>query len=310
MDTKPHSELDTDSPDTDARIETQLSTADKSNDLTKTVTPVLAENVTDQHGQSRFFNDASAKKDNALDGFVADVTTIAQSQCEHATNYNDIETLVCRLPIGHCTFAAHDSLAPYSGPYPMALLARAFIIEKINGWDETALHDYLRTNPSLRRNLGFETLPDQSTFWRAWNHRFSEDLRDAIRECADGIVTAARACDVSLPERVTIGEEIDPESDDCPERQLLAQKTDEVWQQAKPFVCDAFAPRTGRFTRTPSGSNTPTWECARICTPAAVQPRFRSIRRANVFQPDRPIATRSASFRLRISARCFAIRRE
>jgi putative transposase len=42
----------------------------------------------------------------------------------------------------------------------MALLVRAFIIEEINGWDETALHDYLRANPSLYRNLGDETLPD------------------------------------------------------------------------------------------------------------------------------------------------------
>ncbi len=41
----------------------------------------------------------------------------------------------------------------------MALLVRAFIVEKINGWDETALYNYLHANPSLRRKLGFETLP-------------------------------------------------------------------------------------------------------------------------------------------------------
>jgi putative transposase len=49
--------------------------------------------------------------DDNLDGFVADVTTIAQSQCEHATDYADIEALVCDLPTDHLTFAAHDSLA-------------------------------------------------------------------------------------------------------------------------------------------------------------------------------------------------------
>jgi hypothetical protein len=37
--------------------------------------------------------------DDDLDGFVADVTTIAQSQCEHATDYADVETLICDLPI-------------------------------------------------------------------------------------------------------------------------------------------------------------------------------------------------------------------
>jgi putative transposase len=54
-------------------------------------------------------------------------------------------------------------------------------------------------------------------------------------------VKAARACDVPLPERIDTSDEDEPESDDCPEHQLLAQKTDEVWKQAKPFVTDAFA---------------------------------------------------------------------
>ncbi|MGN8215885.1 transposase [Halococcus salifodinae] len=154
--------------------------------------------------------------------------------------------LVSRLPIEHLTFAAHDSSVPYSGPYPMALLVRAFIIEEINGLDETALHDHLRANPSLRRGLGFETLPNQSTFWRAWNHRFSEALRDAVQECAEAIVKATCACDISLPERVSTSEASEPDSADCPKRQLLAQKTDEVWQQAKPFVTDAFALSRGQ----------------------------------------------------------------
>jgi putative transposase len=47
----------------------------------------------------------------------------------------------------------------------MTLLVQAFLIEEINDWDDTALHDYLRAYPSLRRDLGFETLPNQSTFW-------------------------------------------------------------------------------------------------------------------------------------------------
>jgi putative transposase len=184
--------------------------------------------------------------DNDLDELVAAVTTIAQSQCEHATDYADIESLVCRLPIDRCTFAAHDSLAPYSEPYPMALLVRAFIIEEINGWDETALHDYLRANPSLHRGFGFETLPNQSTFWRAWNERFSAKLRDTVQQCADRIITAARAYDVSLPARVSIDEADDSQTDESPKHQLVAEKTDEVWQQAKPFVCDAFALDRGR----------------------------------------------------------------
>nr|WP_224829403.1 transposase [Saliphagus infecundisoli] len=117
-----------------------------------------------------------------LVGFVSDVTTIAQARCEHATDYTDIETLICRLPTAHLTFTAHDSLAPCSGPYSMALLVRACLLKDTNGWDETALHDHLRAYLSLRQALGFESLPNQPTFWRAWNERFSEELCDAVQK--------------------------------------------------------------------------------------------------------------------------------
>ena len=115
---------DSDSPDTDTRIDTNSSAVDRPNESVNTLPPALASNTTDHHGQPRFFDLDSEGTDNDLDGFVAAVATIAQSQCERATDYADIETLVCRLPIDRCTFAAHDALAPYSGPYPMALLVR------------------------------------------------------------------------------------------------------------------------------------------------------------------------------------------
>ncbi|WP_435077858.1 transposase [Halococcus sp. AFM35] len=240
-----NSPSETESLDTDARIDTQAPAADRPDDTAKSVTPTLAASATDHPERSRLF-DLDSEEAVDLDRFVADVTTIAQSRCERCEDYTDIETLVCDLPIDHLTFAAHDSLVSYSGPYSVALLVRAFIVEEINDWDETALHDHLRVNPPLRRELGFETLPAQSTFWRGWNERFSEELRDAVQECADRIVTAARTCDVSLPERVDTDEADEPQSGDDPERQLLAQKTDEVWQQAKPFVTDAFVLKRGQ----------------------------------------------------------------
>lgn len=49
-----------------------------------------------------------------LDRFVVAVTTIAQSQCERTTDYTDIETLVCDLPIDHLTFAALKVYHTYS----------------------------------------------------------------------------------------------------------------------------------------------------------------------------------------------------
>ena len=71
--------------------------------------------------KSRCFNSEFVRTSGDLNCFVSDATTIAQSQCERCEDYADIEALVWRLPIKHLTFAAHDSLAPYSGPYPMAI---------------------------------------------------------------------------------------------------------------------------------------------------------------------------------------------
>lgn len=235
---------ETDSSDTNARIGTQLPAADRPNRTTGTVPADLAD-ITNA-GQSRFFAGAFDGVNDDLGGFVTDVTTVAQTRCEHCGDYADIEALVCDLPLDHPTFTAHDSLAPYSGPYPMALLIRACLLKEINRWDETALHDRLQAYLSLRRQLGFETLPNQSTFWRAWNERFSVDLRDAIRECADAIVTAARACEVPLPDRIGSAESDESDADSRPEHQLVAKKTDEVWQQAKPFVTDAFGLKRGQ----------------------------------------------------------------
>jgi putative transposase len=239
METEPTPESD--SSDTDARIDAKSPATTPLNDTAKMVAAALVADATGYNGQSRFFEGEADGSGDDLDGFVGDVTTIAQSQCERWESYADIETLICHLPIDHLTFAAHDSLAPYSGRYPMAVHVRATLLMEINGWDETALHDHLRAHPSLRQALGFESLPNQSTFWRAWNERFSAHLRDAVQEGADAIVRAARTCELSLPDRIETHEPTESDSDNRPEHQLVAEKTDEVWQQAKPFVTDAFA---------------------------------------------------------------------
>jgi putative transposase len=236
-----HAPSDSNAPDTDTHIDAKTPTGDCPNDTAQTNTSVPADSANHSSEQPRLVPLKVEANGDDLGDIVAAVTTIAQSWCERATDYADIETMVCRLPIGQGTFTAHDAFAPYSGPYSMTLLVRAFLIKEFNGWDDTALHDYLRANPSLRRSLGFETLPAQSTFWRAWSHRFSDELCAAVQECADTIVQAARTCSVSLPERFDDSKADEPETDDCPEHQLIAEKTDEVWQQAKPFVCDAFA---------------------------------------------------------------------
>jgi putative transposase len=74
MGTNTQSDADSDSPDTDARIDAKTPTT-----TANTVTPILADSATDHHVQSRFFDVASEETDDDLDGLVAAVTTIAQS---------------------------------------------------------------------------------------------------------------------------------------------------------------------------------------------------------------------------------------
>lgn len=52
----------------------------------------------------------------------------------------------------------------------MSQLFRVFLLETLHGWDhETALLEYLDQQPELCEELGFETIPDQSTLWRNWH---------------------------------------------------------------------------------------------------------------------------------------------
>jgi putative transposase len=159
-----HASSESKTSDTDTRTDTKTPPPARPNDTAITSSPVAADSTTESAERSQLVALEADAPDDELDTIVAAVTTIAQSWCERATDYADIETLVCHLPIDQYSFAAHDTSAPYSGPYPMAILVRTFLIETLNGWDETALHDYLYANPSLRRDLGFETLSTQSTF--------------------------------------------------------------------------------------------------------------------------------------------------
>jgi hypothetical protein len=64
-------------------------------------------------------------------------------------------------------FNAHDR---YTGStrYEMDTLFRMFIPKELHGWShETALVRYLIDRPEFCEQLGFETVPDQSTLWRS-----------------------------------------------------------------------------------------------------------------------------------------------
>ncbi|MUV58013.1 transposase [Halogeometricum sp. CBA1124] len=82
----------------------------------------------------------------------------------------------------------------------MPQLFRAFLLKEVYGWNhETALIDYLRQHSEIRRSLGFESVPDQSTLWRSWNSRFSADLRETVERTARTVLINAQNAGVTVP---------------------------------------------------------------------------------------------------------------
>ena len=75
-----------------------------------------------------------------------------------------------------------------------------FVLKRLYGWEhETALVEYLDQPPTLIRQLGFNSLPDQSTLWRSWYQRFSTDLRETVETAAETILLKANRAGVSVP---------------------------------------------------------------------------------------------------------------
>jgi IS4 transposase len=82
----------------------------------------------------------------------------------------------------------------------MATLFRLFVLKELHGWDhETALVNYLGTRPELCEQLGFETIPDQSTLWRSCHERFTIDLRETVETAARTILIKAQNAGVAVP---------------------------------------------------------------------------------------------------------------
>ncbi len=82
----------------------------------------------------------------------------------------------------------------------MAQLFRVFLLKALYGWRHgTALVEYLEQQPALRRQLEFETIPDQSTLWQSWRNRFTAELRDTIETAARTILRKAAQAGVSVP---------------------------------------------------------------------------------------------------------------
>jgi hypothetical protein len=82
----------------------------------------------------------------------------------------------------------------------METLFRLFLLKECYGWDhETALVEYLTQRPDLCDQLALESVPNQSTLWRSWHHRFTTDLQDTVETAARTILIKTQNAGVTVP---------------------------------------------------------------------------------------------------------------
>lgn len=169
----------------------------------------------------------------SLAGLESDIRTVSETWFDY-DSHDSVEEFVCALPLAYFRFSAHDR---YEEPtrYQMDTLVRVFVLKDIHGWEhETALVDYLGNRPELCEELGFKTIPDQSTLWRSWNRRFTADLRETIEAAARTILVKAQNEGVDVPRepkqkfRHRLDESEDPEPDDKTVLEQTEKLTDHV----------------------------------------------------------------------------------
>lgn len=177
----------------------------------------------------------------SLDGLLVDVRTVAAVWFDHDA-HDSIEEFVCHYPLAYVEF---ESVNRYSGStrYGISQLLRVFLIKKLHGWEhETALVEYLRQHPSLRQQLGFESIPDQSTLWRSWRKRFTPALRETIETLAEAILVKADQAGVAVPrEPPSIWPRTEADQESTTDEQAVLDLADAITDQLSHIVYPAFS---------------------------------------------------------------------
>ena len=164
---------------------------------------------------------------SSLDGLESDIRIVSQTWFRH-DRHESIENFVCALPLAYFEFGTHDR---YGGSthYEMDTLFRVFLLKELHGWaHETALIEYLECRPALCDQLDLETVPDQSTLWRSWHKRFTDELRETVQNAARTILIKAQNADVAVPLVL----------DACPVRKGESRKdiVEDLLDSAEPLV--------------------------------------------------------------------------
>ncbi|MFC6942664.1 transposase [Salinirubellus sp. GCM10025818] len=180
------------------------------------------------------------------DGLASDIRTVSQAWFKHDA-HDSVEEFACALPLAYFRLDAHDRYGR-STRYEMDTLFRMFVLKELHGWEhETALLEYLESHPKLCERLELDRVPDQSTLWRSWHMRFTDDLRKTAQKAARTILikaqnagaTVPREPEQSLPCREDDADEPDPDDE------LILDKAGTITEHVSRFVFPAFSLNRG-----------------------------------------------------------------
>ena len=119
-----------------------------------------------------------------------------------------------------------------------------FVLKELHGWaHETALVDYLGDRPELCEQLGFETIPDQSTLWRSWHERFTANLRETVETVARTILIKAQNAGVETPREPTrkLRYHKSESSQSEPDDQTTLEQAEKITDHVSRIVFPAFS---------------------------------------------------------------------
>ena len=150
-----------------------------------------------QYGEWPVYNSTPLYDRTSLTGLESDIRTVSEICFDHES-HDSVKEFVCAPPLAYFRFSAHDQYVG-STRYQVATLFRVFVLQECHEGHETALVGYLGNRPELREQLGFETIPYQSTLWRSRHERFTADLGETIETAARTILIKAQNAGVETP---------------------------------------------------------------------------------------------------------------
>ena len=178
---------------------------------------------------------------SSLAALREDIHTVAREWFDHDA-HESLDQFVCHYPLEYVEFDPHDRYTD-STQYGIEQLVRVFLLQELRGWThETAIVTYLQQQPSLRRDLGFTSVPDQSTLWRSWHQRFTEDLHETIEAIARTILGHADNAGISIPRQPNDQPKWETdEGSPSPDEQTIVDCASKVTEQVGKLVSPTFS---------------------------------------------------------------------